>query len=159
MDADVAEGPHALSPKVIPLWRFRASGWAASIAIVATLPGAVAGSAVLTAALGGAVAVAGLTLAWWLPAVAHRRWRYELTAGTVELRHGVLVVVESSIPHFRVQHVDTRQGPLERWLGVARLEISTASSATDATIPGIEAERADAVRRHILERAETTEGV
>jgi uncharacterized protein len=160
-DADLGlpAGPQELSPRIVPLWRLRAVAPAALATVLAALPGAAAESvpaALLPMAVVGVLA--GVT-AWRLPAVAHRRWRYEVTDTTVELRHGVVLLVESSIPHFRVQHVDLRQGPIERWLDVARLEISTASSATDATIPGIDAGHADLVRRHVLERAETTEGV
>jgi uncharacterized protein len=153
------EGPQQLSPRIVPLWRLRGASWALAMAMVGALPGLITGSVPLTATGAGAVAVVGLGLAWWLPAVAHRRWRYELTGTTLELRHGVVLLVESSIPHFRVQHVDIKQGPLDRWLGIAQLDISTASSSTDATVPGIEADRAEVVRRHILERAQATEGV
>jgi membrane protein YdbS with pleckstrin-like domain len=42
---------------------------------------------------------------------------------------------------------------------VVKLSISTASPATDATLPGIEPERAEALRARILERAEADDGV
>jgi uncharacterized protein len=153
-------GPRRLSDQVVVLWRLRAAIWAASLVlVVATLTGLVTGSPVATLTATLAAVLVAAPPAWRLPALAHSRWQYELTDATIELRHGVVLHVESSIPHFRVQHVDIRQGPVERWLGIARLEIASASTSTDAAIPGVEAARADAVRRHILERAETTEGV
>ena len=83
----------------------------------------------------------------------------EPTDETIELRHGLLFRAESSIPHFRVQHVDVRQGPLQRSAGIVELVISTASAATDATLPGVEPERADAIRRVVLARAEADDAV
>jgi uncharacterized protein len=158
-DPGLPAGPQELSPGIVPLWRLRAVPPAALVTLLAAVPGAVAEHVVAAVVPMAVVAVVAGVTAWRLPVVAHRRWRYEVTDTTVELRHGVVLLVESSIPHFRVQHVDLRQGPIERWLGLARLEISTASSATDATIPGIDAAHADLVRRHVLERAETAEGV
>jgi uncharacterized protein len=153
------DGPQRLSPRIVPLWRLRGLIWALVATAAATVPGLIEGSLGLLVGSAVVVAVVGLGLAWWLPTVAHRRWSYELTSDSLELRHGVILRVESSIPHFRVQHVDVEHGPLDRWLGIAKLGISTASSSTDASIPGIEAERAEVVRRHVLERAEATEGV
>jgi uncharacterized protein len=158
-DPGTAAGPQQLSPRIVPLWRLRGTAWVALNALAAAMPGLLAGSALTVALMAGPVLLVGAALTWTLPTLAHRRWQYELTPDTLELRHGVVLHVESSIPHFRVQHVDVKRGPLDRWLGIAQLDISTASSATDASIPGVEAERAELIRRHILGRAEETEGV
>lgn len=160
MDAvDAVDTP--LSPRVVALWRL---SWVVltTILLVPTLlvgalatdlPGWLrAGLPLSVLALGGSATVV-------LPALTYRRWRYGVTADGVELRHGVLVHHESSIPHFRVQHIDLHQGPLERWRNVVRVSISTASPATDATLPGIEPERAAQLRARILERAEADDGV
>ena len=53
----------------------------------------------------------------------------------------------------RVQNVDVSQGPLERWLGLKKLTIRTASASTDATIPGLDDADAEQLRIRILERA------
>jgi hypothetical protein len=94
-----------------------------------------------------------------VPNASYRNWRYAVTDDGVELRHGVLVRHESSIPHFRVQHIDIGQGPLDRWRGIVKLSISTASPASDGSLPGIEPDRAEELRARILARAEADDGV
>jgi membrane protein YdbS with pleckstrin-like domain len=161
---EVPRGPTALAPATLVLWRLQGAGFAAvvtlltlsALAVVAQagdepMPLAVAGCAVVVA-VGWVVALAGPGMAWG-------RWRYELGEETLELRHGVIVHTESSIPYFRVQHVDVHQGPLERWLGIARLEIATASSATDAQIPGVELALAEPIRAYVLGRTGDREGL
>jgi membrane protein YdbS with pleckstrin-like domain len=47
----------------------------------------------------------------------------------------------------RVQHVDSRKGPLERVLGLGRVVVYTAGSrGADVAIPGLLADRADDVQ-------------
>jgi membrane protein YdbS with pleckstrin-like domain len=156
---DAADTP--LSPRVVALWRL---GWLATTAVllVPTLLLATLATdlpAWLRALLVLAVGGGGVAGAIVVPTLTYRRWRYGVTDDGIELRHGVLVRHESSIPHFRVQHLDVQQGPLDRWRGIVKLSISTASPATDATLPGIEPERAEALRTRILERAEADDGV
>jgi uncharacterized protein len=107
----------------------------------------------------GLLLVAGAADAWWLPRARYRRWRYQVAADALELRHGVLLHVHSAIPYFRVQHIDVTQGPVERAVGLARLIVHTASAGTDATIPGIAATEAEDLRRLILARAGTGDAV
>ena len=97
------------------------------------------------------LAVAGGLAAWWV--ARYRHWRYQVADDALELRHGVVRRIHSAIPYFRVQHIDVAQGPVERAVGLARLQLHTASAGTDATIPGIAAEEADGLRRLILARA------
>jgi membrane protein YdbS with pleckstrin-like domain len=99
------------------------------------------------------LAVAGGLAAWWVPRARYRHWRYQVADDALELRHGVVRRIHSAIPYFRVQHIDVAQGPVERAVGLARLQLHTASAGTDATIPGIAAEEADGLRRLILARA------
>ena len=91
--------------------------------------------------------------AWWWPGVRYRHWRYRLGDDALELSFGPIVRTESVIPYFRVQHVDTSAGPIERKLGLANLKVHTASAATDAVLPGLAAADAEAIRRRMLERA------
>jgi uncharacterized protein len=107
----------------------------------------------------GLLAAAGAAAAWWLPRARYRRWRYQVAADALELRHGVLRRVHSAIPYFRVQHIDVSQGPVERAVGLAQLVVHTASAGTDATIPGIAASDAEALRRLILARAGSGDAV
>jgi membrane protein YdbS with pleckstrin-like domain len=159
---DVAGGADTpLSPRVVALWRL---SWAivTAILLLPTLLLAAFASDLagwIRVGLPSTVLVLGGLATGLIPALTYRRWRYGVTADGVELRHGVLVHHESSIPHFRVQHIDLQQGPLDRWRNVVKVSISTASPATDATLPGIEPERAAELRARILERAEADDGV
>src|SRR5690606_6200617 len=66
-------------------------------------------------------------LALWLPALAYERWGFALRGDDLLIRRGVLVRSVTAIPLSRIQHVDTRQGPIEQWVGLARVQIHTAS--------------------------------
>ncbi|MEZ5139246.1 MAG: PH domain-containing protein [Acidimicrobiales bacterium] len=156
---DAADTP--LSPRILLLWRLGWLGGTGLLLVIALLFAALAADApaaarVLPVVLVGAV---GIALTVFVPAASYRRWRYGVTDDGIEIRHGLLVRQESSIPHFRVQHIDLHQGPLDRWRGIVKLSISTASPATDATLPGIEPEQARTLRARILERAEADDGV
>lgn len=149
-----------LSPRLLTLWRIGFVGPTILLGLVAFgLAAIIAGPVVVRFGLAGAVFALAVSLTLAVPSARYRRWRYLVTNDGIELRHGVLVRNESSIPHFRVQHVDVRQGVLQRRLGIVSLSISTASPATDAELPGLEPERAEAIRRLVLERAEADDGV
>jgi membrane protein YdbS with pleckstrin-like domain len=157
----VDAGRQPLDPRVRTMWRV--------VAVVFTAPLwlGLLGVGVLGLATGdpgpGVGLVAGglvvLALAVVVPVVRHRRWSWALTDEGIELAHGVLVRTESSIPAFRVQQVDVRQGPIERLFGLASLTITTASAGSDGTLPGIDAAGADDVRRRILGRVAADDGV
>ena len=85
--------------------------------------------------------------------IRYRYWRYGLADDVLILQRGVWTRRRSMTPYFRVQNVDITQGPLERWLGLKRLTIRTASAFTDASIPGLDGEDAEGLRIRILERA------
>lgn len=105
------------------------------------------------------VLVVGAALAWRWAHAAWRHWSYEVAERTLELRHGVVLRTHSAIPYFRVQHVDVSQGPVERALGLSRLVVHTAAASTDAEIPGVPTERAEALRQVILERTGSGDAV
>ena len=56
-----------------------------------------------------------------------------------------------ALPYFRIQHIDVEHGPLDRWLGLARLEVHTAS--VTASLPGLPADQAPGVRAALLQLA------
>ena len=57
-----------------------------------------------------------------------------------------------AIPTSRIQHVDTRQGPIEQWMGLARLQVHTASGVGgDGMIPGLELPVAEALRDQLVD--------
>lgn len=90
-----------------------------------------------------------------LPGLSWKRWRYSITENEIDLLRGVIVKKETLIPLSRVQHVDTRQGPLLRWYNLASVTISTA--ATTHEIPGLDEVIADRVRKEISQYARLAE--
>jgi len=90
-----------------------------------------------------------------LPPVRYRRWRWQLTDLAVELRHGVLVHQQETVPYFRIQQIDINAGPVDRLLDLATLRVQTASASGSALLPGIAAADAPTVRAELLARAAT----
>lgn len=98
-----------------------------------------------------AVAVIGLALAIFSPPVQYRAWGYTLREGDLYVRRGVLSRNTSVIPLARIQHVDTRQDLVERWLGLARVVVYTAGiRGAELTIPGLTAEKAETLRDRLV---------
>ena len=159
-------GPDAGGPgrNLVPLdRRVRTSWWleaAAAAAVVTAL--AVAGAAISdvtsvpTALL--AVGLPAAIAAGLLPVLRYRRWRYALRADALWLRFGVLRVTVSVIPFNRLQFVDTRQGPLDRMLGLARLVVHTAAVGTSGVLPGLDAADAAALRDRLAVAQRDTDG-
>ncbi|WCO68689.1 PH domain-containing protein [Iamia majanohamensis] len=160
--ADRDVGPQRLSPRVRTLWHVVGAGVAAVVVLVAAILGAIVaagglpGAVAVVAAVVAAGSVVGAAVG---PRLAYTRWRWTLTDEGLELSHGVVVRVESAIPTFRVQQIDVRQGPLERAFDLVSLKITTASAFSDGTLPGIDADRAEAVRRELLGRVAADDGV
>lgn len=95
----------------------------------------------------------GLLLAFWYMPVRYRRWHWQLTDLAVELRYGVLVRQQETVPYFRIQQIDIAQGPLDRLLNLASLQVTTASASGSASLPGIASAEAPQVRAEFLARA------
>lgn len=87
----------------------------------------------------------------WIPDLRWRHWRYDVDQHEVDLKHGVFVVSRTLVPIRRVQHVDTRQDPLQRYYGLAGVRIYTA--ATVHEIPALMEQEAETVRDQISELA------
>lgn len=115
-------------------------------------PGGALGAAVVVAALG-----VGTALGW--SRLAYARWRVQLTDRALVLQHGVIWHTLSTVPYARLQHVDVSRGPFERLLGLARVQLHTASADTDGAIPGLDEEMAAEVRDLLLARAGSTDAV
>lgn len=93
------------------------------------------------------VAITTFVASLWLPSLAFDRWGWALANDALLVRRGVIIRAVTSIPTHRIQHVDTRQGLLERWLGLARLQVYTASGVGgDGVIPGLTVADADNLR-------------
>lgn len=78
------------------------------------------------------------------PLLKWKRWRYEVREQEIELQQGIFIVKRTLVPMIRVQHVDTRQGPILRKYNLATVTVSTA--ATVHEIPALELEEAEEMR-------------
>lgn len=82
-----------------------------------------------------------------LPQVQYRRWRYEVTTTDVIVRSGLIVVKTSVVPMVRVQHVETKQGPVLKANGLASVTVTTAGDSFE--IPGLGTDEAEALRDQV----------
>jgi membrane protein YdbS with pleckstrin-like domain len=161
-DAPLERLPAAtLDRRVVTLWRITdAIGWGIA-GMAALIGGAIAWAydvpaVLIVLALGvlGALAVADLVI---LPPLRWRSWRYEIGLLEVDLAFGIWTRTRAKVPMARIQHVDTRQGPIERQFGLSTVILSTAAGAH--AIPGLAAPTAAAVRDRVAELANTRDDV
>lgn len=104
-------------------------------------------------AITAACAALALTyvLAEPVPKIRWERWRYEVSEDELDLQRGILIIKRTLVPMVRVQHVDTKQGPLLRKYKLATVTVSTA--ATVHEIPALSEEDAASLRDRIAELA------
>lgn len=140
-----------LEPRAAAVWVVRAVILAAAAAVAVALAGRfVPVPPIAPAAVGVALAVLGGVHA----VLRHRRFRFELREDALYLERGVLVHVSTVVPYVRVQHVDTRRGPVERATGLASTVVYTAGSrGADVSVPGLSPTRANALRDRLRELA------
>ncbi|MEP4649213.1 MAG: PH domain-containing protein, partial [Ilumatobacter sp.] len=74
----------------------------------------------------GVLLVAVLAGSAIVAAVEVRRLAYQLRDHDVSLRNGVITHRTQTLPFSRVQHVNLTRGPVERAVGLASLEITSA---------------------------------
>jgi membrane protein YdbS with pleckstrin-like domain len=75
----------------------------------------------------------------------------------VDIQRGVLTITRTRVPMTRIQHVDTRRGPLEQRFGLATVILYTAAGANE--IPALDLAVADIVRDRIATLANTHDDV
>jgi membrane protein YdbS with pleckstrin-like domain len=146
---------NTLHPNITTIWRLSGLLGAAFLTVVI---GALeilllnpSGFALLTP--GALTAIAGLAgfihaIAW--PTVRFRFWHWIVDDERVIIQKGVIWRSRSLIPRVRVQHVDTRTSPLQRWFGLASLIVYTAGTrGADAEIPGLAVDEAERLREEL----------
>jgi uncharacterized protein len=141
-----------LDPRVVHVWRIMTA-----IGLTIPLVPASVLAMVLLGRLGGVVPVVAVVLlvvyAGWYPRARWDRWRWRLTPRALELSYGVLVHTQEAVPYFRIQQIDVTQGPLDRLLDLATLQVTTAAASGSASLPGVPADQAPMVRAELLARA------
>ena len=86
-----------------------------------------------------------------VPARRYRHFTFRVGEVDVRVSRGWLWRMESVVLHSRIQHVDTRQGPIERMLGLATVVVFTAGTVgAMVAIPGLAAARAEALRDQLV---------
>jgi uncharacterized protein len=142
-----------LDPSIVQVWRvFGSLSLLFPLVVLSVVGLLVIDGRLRWAVPGGALVFVALYAAFYPPA-RYRRWRWRLGALALELRYGVLVHRHESVPYFRIQQIDVAQGPLDRLLGLATLQVTTASASGSVALPGIAAADAPQVRAELLARA------
>lgn len=85
------------------------------------------------------------------PRIQYATWRYDVTPTDVDLYRGVFVKKRTLVPLVRVQHVQTKQGPILRAHGLASVTVSTAGESFE--IPGLAEDEAERLRDRVAELA------
>jgi uncharacterized protein len=148
------EPAERLDPRAITLWRI-----AGTLNVLPLLIGAgFAGWALLRFGdvsffFGILLALAVLALAGVVvgvvPELRWRRWRYEIRPDEVDLQRGIFWISRTLVPLARIQHVDTRQGPLQRRFGLSTVVLYTAAGPNQ--IPELSTPVAERARDRIAE--------
>ena len=108
-------------------------------------------------------AVAGLALvlaaaaawAWWLIGRSVSYWGYAEQEDELHITKGMWFRRLVVVPYGRMQYVDIHAGPLEQLVGIAQVQLHTASPGTSATIPGLTAGEAARLRDRLTALGQT----
>ena len=141
-----------LDPRARTLWRL--SGLLQAVPMAAIAIAAAAGAArfdlvptPVAVALAAAVVALSAVGVWPYPDLLWRQWRYEIGDVEVDIQRGWLTTTRTLIPMARIQHVDTRRGPLQRRFGLTSVVLYTAAGASE--IPALADPVAAAARDRI----------
>ena len=143
-----------LDPRAKTLWRVSNALWNAPLLLLAGAVGwFLVRRADLSLLIGGLPLLGVLVLyglvVGVLPTLRWRRWRYEIREEEVDLQRGIVWVSRTLVPLARIQHVDTQNGPLQRWFGLSTVIFYTAAGSNH--IPELSASIAAEVRDRIAE--------
>jgi membrane protein YdbS with pleckstrin-like domain len=106
-----------------------------------------------------AVAAVALTLSVGHAVLRYRRWSYEIREDALYLDRGVITQVRTTVPLVRIQHVDSRRGPVERTVGLASCVVYTAGSrGADVRVPGLTRDGASDLREELKRLAIRADG-
>ncbi|MBC7290875.1 MAG: PH domain-containing protein [Actinotalea sp.] len=141
-----------VSPRLTTV-RLISTAGALAVPLLVTLAIAVLGSATWLWALPAAVLAVGV----WAAVLVPRQVRaigYAERDEDLLIRRGILFRALVVVPYGRMQLVDVQAGPLDRWGGIAKLQLHTAAASTDAVIPGLPPEEAARLRDRLAARGE-----
>ncbi|MFD6857420.1 PH domain-containing protein [Rhodococcus sp. NPDC060090] len=132
------------SPKARALWAINAALMWVPIVIAQVVWGVLDSGRIgwHIAAAVATVVVAGLHVGV-VPLWRYRVHRWEISDTAVHTRSGWLTQERRIAPISRIQTVDTERGPIDRWLGLATVTVTTASSAGAVEITALDTAVAD----------------
>jgi membrane protein YdbS with pleckstrin-like domain len=104
-------------------------------------------SVLVVVALGGLMA--------WFTRRRFKAWRYQERHEDLIVARGVMVQRMSVVPYGRMQFVEVTAGPVERLFRLSTVKLHTAAAASDARIPGLEADEAARLRDRLTELGES----
>ena len=142
----------AVSPRLALGRRLVSGGVLLVVAVLIAALAASLGRPLLTL-----IALAPLLIAallWWLIGRQVAAISYAERDDDLLVRRGVLYRSLVVVPYGRMQFVDVAAGPLDRALGIARVQLHTASPGSDASIPGLAPEQAATLRDRLARRGE-----
>lgn len=144
----------ALDSRAVTLWRLTGLGRGAFLTAGAVVIELILAPSIPTGVIAGSVAVLAVVAALVVPPLRYRAWGFALRERDLYLRHGVLFRTTSIVPNARIQHVDTRHGPVDRWLGLASVVVFTAGHrGAIVAIPALEAAEAEQIRDRLAARS------
>lgn len=127
---------HRIHPSAKKLWRL--SGAIASIFILG-ISAVIMLLTVWWAVLPGALL--SIYLIFLRPALEYRQWLYKITDQYVDYSHGIFFTRRTILPISRIQHLDIRQGPLQKAFKLASVVLFTAGQGHEIeAVPASEAQ-------------------
>lgn len=124
-----------VSPRLASARLVVALAWLGVPLVVLVVVAALTGSVWVWAS--AALVVALVVWVLWLVPRQVRAMGYAERADDLLLRRGILFRSMVVVPYGRMQYVDVTAGPLARKLGIASVQLHTASPGTDASIDGL----------------------
>ena len=101
-----------------------------------------------------AIAVVAFVWVWWLIGRRVASFGYAERDNDLLVVSGLILRRLVIVPYGRMQMVDLRAGPIDRWLGIATVQLHTAAATTDAAIPGLPPDEAAGLRDRLAARGE-----
>jgi len=142
-----------LHPLSIPYRTFSQFSRIVFFVVIGTVggSGAVGGPGSIFFVLFVAVVALAAILGW--QTAYYRRFEYEITPDTFDIRSGVISRRNREIPLGRIQNVDVSQNVVHRILKIASVNIETAGgSVSEATLNYVGEEKARRIRKEVRER-------
>ena len=91
---------------------------------------------------------------WWLIGRRVRSFGYAERGDDLLVTSGIMFRRLVIVPYGRMQLVDVKAGPIDRWLGITTVQLHTAAATTDATIPGLLPDVAADLRDRLAHKGE-----